>query len=190
MNNKISEANVDFIHEQAKTELTRDENEWSWPNLRYLQRIFAKYGREYEFDVFRKEILPNLYPEIFDMLFDRKEHRLEAVFMLKGHRLDGVHEEISSPVYLRKFSEVFKPYINEEIDAILGYFGASYDEYAEQYQKEIESDQEIAELIAFEYSEWETETFTFGIGGEEMDCESYLVTYWCDVATGKSRRKY
>ena len=91
---------------------TRYENEQSWPNPKFLQMIFEKYRGEYEFETFRKEILPNLYPEIFDMIFNRKTKNLEAVFKLKGYdSVKGIHEEVSSPIYLRKFSEVFFPHI-------------------------------------------------------------------------------
>ena len=178
---------VRFAHESIELETIRYENERSWPNPKFLQMIFEKYRREYEFETFRKEILPNLYPEIFDMIFNRKKRNLEAVFKLKGYNsVKGIHEEVSSPIYLRKFSEVFNPYINREIDAILGYFGTSYDEYVEQYQKEIESDQEMANLIAFEYSiwVWETSTVCFSDAEEEEgDVISSLVTYHCDIAT-------
>ena len=179
---------VRFAHESIELETIRYENERSWPNPKFLQMIFEKYRREYEFETFRKEILPNLYPEIFDMIFNRKKRNLEAVFKLKGYNsVKGIHEEVSSPIYLRKFSEVFFPYINKEIDAILRFFGTSYDEHVEEYQKAIESDRKISDLVAFEYSLWETYTW---YDGGEMEGDDYLQVYHCDIATAVVSSKY
>jgi hypothetical protein len=158
----------------------------AWPNPKYLQMVYDKYGKKCEFEVFRKDILPGLYTEIFDMIYNRRERNLQAVFALKDHDLpDGVHDEVSSPIYLRKFSELCYPYINTQIDAIFGFFGTSYDEHVEEYQKEIESDRKISDLIAFEYSQWEMNTRY----GGELEGDDYLAVYRCNVATGECRRK-
>lgn len=176
------------VHEGLELERTKVANMCSWPGVKALQTICEKYGEEYEFETFRKEILPNLYPEIFDLMFDRKERNLEAVFKLKNHdSVKEVHDEISSPIYLRKFSEMFYPYINREIDAIFGFFGTSYDEHVGEYRKAIEFDREISELIAFEYTSWET--FTWYDGGE-MEGDDYLEIYRCDVNTAKISSKH
>ena len=181
---------VRSVYEELELDPIKCKNEQTWPNPLLLQVIQEKYAKNYEFDVFRKEMLPNLYPELFDLFFNRKDKQLEAVFKLKEQGLvKGIHEEVSSPIYLRKFSEVFFPYINRGIDAILGYFGTSYEEHVEKYQRAIESDQKISDLVAFEYSQWETFTWYDGDGGEieGYDC---LKTYYCDMSTMKKSSKY
>ncbi len=174
---EIRKAHKEFLEEEK-----RWENRASWPNPKYLSEIREKYSFEYDLETFRKK-LPDLYCEIFDIIFDRNENDLEAIFKLKVGA--EIHDEVRSPVYLRLFSDQFMPFINKEIDAIFGFFGLKYKSMERKFKDEVRKDEELSDLIAFRYSSWDC--YTFSDGGEEIEGDSYKVFHRCDVRTGNRK---
>ena len=157
--NLSAAAEIRNAHEKFLEEEKRWENRASWPNPKYLSEIREKYSFEYDLETFRKK-LPDLYPEIFDLIFDRNENDLEAIFKLKVGA--EIHDEVRSPLYLRLFSDQFMPFINKEIDAIYGFFGLKYKSMERKFRDEVRKDEELADLIGFRYSSWATASSASG----------------------------
>ena len=136
----------------------RHDNYKTWPDPKYLQLLFNRYSHMYDFNTFGKEILPNIYDYIFKIIFrggsycsKYDDEKVFAVFVLNGQK---IREEVTSPILLRKFSDVFYPYINKEIDGIFRFFGVSYDEYAEKYRQAMDPDRNLSNIVAFVFFRW------------------------------------